>query len=398
MNQQPLDDLVVLDFGQVYNGPYCGFLLAQAGARVIKIESLIGETLRARGAVSAASYPFASLNANKECMALNIKKPEAQDIIRRLVTKADVLLQNFAPGVMEKFGLGAEELRQINPRLIYAMSTGYGAIDGPYKNYLGMDITLQAMSGVMASTGEEGGPPLKTAAAFVDFIAGTHLYGGIVTALVGRARTGEGATVDISMQDCVFPTLSTVIGSYYSVGHELPRAGSRHPAKALSPYNVYAAADGHVAIICIREGHWRKMCHAMGRPELADDARFADMKSRCAHIDEVDELVNEWTRTLPRREITRIAQENGVICAPVRTISETLDDQHMLARGSLQKRHHPDMGEMSHFQTPIRFKGIEPPALREAPALGADTDHILMELAGVDETDLPGLRSRQVIG
>jgi crotonobetainyl-CoA:carnitine CoA-transferase CaiB-like acyl-CoA transferase len=397
MNQQPLTGITVLDFGQVYNGPYCGFLLAQAGARVIKIESLIGETLRARGA-SAASYPFSNLNGNKECITLNIKTAEARDIIKKLVTKADVLLQNFAPGTMEKFGLGPEDLRAINPKLIYAMGTGYGSIEGPYKDYLGMDITLQAMSGVMAATGPEGGPPMKTPAAFVDFIAGTHLYAGIVTALVSRGQTGEGSTVDISMQDCVFPTLSTVIGSYYSVGHELPRAGSRHPAKALAPYNVYEASDGYVAIICIREGHWRKVCTAMGKPELADDERYIDMKSRSANIDDVDQIVTEWTSQLTRAEITRIAQENGVICAPVQTIPETLNDQHMLARGSLIKRPHPDFGEMSQFQTPIRFRDLEPPELSDVAELGEDTDKILMELADIDAETLGELRDKNAIG
>ena len=155
MNQQPLTGITVLDFGQVYNGPYCGFLLAQAGARVIKIESITGETLRARGRATAATYPFTNLNANKECITLNIKTTEAQDIIKELVMKADVLVQNFAPGTMEKYGLGSEPLRALNPQLVYAMGTGYGSMEGPYKNYLGMDITLQAMSGAMSSTGEE---------------------------------------------------------------------------------------------------------------------------------------------------------------------------------------------------------------------------------------------------
>lgn len=397
MKQQPLNGITVLDFGQVYNGPYCGFLLAQAGARVIKIESLIGETLRARGRATASSYPFSNLNTNKECITLNIKTQEAQDIIKQLVTKADVLLQNFAPGIMEKYGLGSEDLRAINPSLIYAMGTGYGSIDGPYKDFLGMDITLQAMSGVMSVTGEEGGPPLKTPSAFIDFLAGVHLYSGIVTALVGRAATREGATVDISMQDCAFPTLSTVIGSYYSVGHELPRAGSRHPAKALSPYNVYEAKDGHVAIICIREGHWRKMCNAMGRPELADDERYANMKMRSINIDEVDELVNSWSRHLTREEIFRVAQDNGVICAPVQTIPETLADEHMHARQSLQTRQHPDIGEISQFQTPIRFKDIDPPELNDVHDLGEDTDRVLSEFLALTPEQLAALRTKDVI-
>ena len=397
MHQQPLTGITVLDFGQVYNGPYCGFLLAQAGARVIKIESITGETLRARGRATAATYPFTNLNANKECITLNIKTTEAQDIIKELVMKADVLLQNFAPGTMEKYGLGSEHLRALNPQLVYAMGTGYGSMEGPYKNYLGMDITLQAMSGAMSSTGEEGGPPLKTPAAFVDFLAGSHLYSGIVTALYSREQTGVGATVDISMQDCVFPTLSTVIGSYYSVGHELPRSGSRHPSKAIAPYNVYQALDGHVAIICIREGHWLKMCNAMDQPGLAVDVRFVDMKSRSANIDEVDRIINAWTGQHTREDIFRITQDNGVICAPVQTIPESLEDKHMLARGSLLKRENPDIGEISQFQTPIRFKDISPPEIHDVHGLSQDTNMVLTEMLSLTEADIEVLRSKKVI-
>ena len=397
MNQQPLTGITVLDFGQVYNGPYCGFLLAQAGARVIKIESITGETLRARGRATAATYPFTNLNANKECITLNIKTTEAQDIIKELVMKADVLLQNFAPGTMEKYGLGSEHLRALNPQLVYAMGTGYGSMEGPYKNYLGMDITLQAMSGAMSSTGEEGGPPLKTPAAFVDFLAGSHLYSGIVTALYSREQTGVGATVDISMQDCVFPTLSTVIGSYYSVGHELPRSGSRHPSKAIAPYNVYQALDGHVAIICIREGHWLKMCNAMGQSALAVDVRFVDMKSRSANIDEVDRIINAWTGRHTREDIFRITQDNGVICAPVQTIPESLEDKHMLARGSLLKRENPDIGEISQFQTPIRFKDISPPEIHDVHGLSQDTNMVLTEMLSLTEADIEVLQSKKVI-
>ncbi|MGV0034112.1 MAG: CaiB/BaiF CoA transferase family protein [Candidatus Azotimanducaceae bacterium WSBS_2022_MAG_OTU7] len=397
MNQQPLTGITVLDFGQVYNGPYCGFLLAQAGARVIKIESLTGETLRARGRATAATYPFSNLNANKECITLNIKTPEAQNIIKELVTKADVLVQNFAPGTMEKYGLGSAHLRALNPQLVYAMGTGYGSMEGPYKDYLGMDITLQAMSGAMSSTGEEGGPPLKTPAAFVDFLAGVHLYSGIVTALYSRQQTGVGATVDISMQDCVFPTLSTVIGSYYSVGHELPRSGSRHPAKAIAPYNVYQALDGHVAIICIREGHWNKMCVAMGQPGLAEDMRFVNMKARSTNIDEVDRIVNAWTGQHTREDIFRITQENGVICAPVQTIPESLEDKHMLARGSLLKRDNPDIGEISQFQTPIRFKDIPPPEIHDVHDLSQDTNQVLTEMLSLSEAELELLRAKNVI-
>ena len=397
MQAQPLEGITVLDFGQVYNGPYCGFLLAQAGARVIKIESLIGETLRARGDATAASYPFSILNSNKESMTLNIKSAEAQDLLKRMVAGVDVVFENFAPGTMAKYGIGSEALRALNPRLVYASSTGYGNADGPYRDYLGMDITLQAMTGVMSITGEDGGPPLKTAAAFADFIAGTHLYAAIVTALFAREHSGEGATVDISMQDCVFPTLATALGSYYVAGEQKPRAGNRHPGKALAPYNVYQALDGHVAIICIREGHWRKVCQAMGNAEIAEDERFATMSARAANMDEVDALVNAWTSTLTRDQIFATAQAHGVICAPVQSLPDVVDDPHLAARGTLVKRQHPHLGEIALMHTPLRFSDIDPPELTGPPELGSATAAVLAEFAGVDEQELQRLRANEAV-
>ncbi len=392
MHTQPLAGVTVLDFGQVYNGPYCGFLLAQAGARVVKVESLIGETLRARGEAASSTYPFSILNTNKESLTLNIKSTDGQALVKKLAAQVDVVLENFAPGTMDKYGIGAEALRAVNPRLIYASSTGYGNASGPYRSYLGMDITLQAMTGVMSITGEDGGPPLKTAAAFADFIAGTHLYAGIVTALFARENSGEGATVDISMQDCVLPTLATALGSYYVAGAQQPRAGNRHPGKALAPYNVYPAADGHVAIICIREGHWRKLCAAMGQPEMAEDERFATMALRAANMDETDALVSAWTQQHTRAEITAIAQEHGVICAPVNDLHDVVHDPHLAARGTIEQRAHPHLGEIAAIHTPLRFRDIDPPALTGAPELGGATAAVLAELAGVDAQELQRLR------
>jgi len=397
MQTQPLAGITVLDFGQVYNGPYCGFLLAQGGARVIKVESLIGETLRARGEAASSTYPFAFLNSNKQSITLNIKSDDGQALLKKMAAQVDVVFENFAPGTMDKYGIGAEALRALNPRLVYASSTGYGNAPGPYRDYLGMDITLQAMTGVMSITGEDGGPPLKTAAAFADFIAGTHLYAGIVSALFAREHSGEGATVDISMQDCVFPTLATALGSYYVAGEQMPRAGNRHPGKALAPYNVYPATDGHVAIICIREGHWRKLCEAMGNPSGASDERFATMASRAEHMNETDELVSQWTRERTRAEITAITQQHGVICAPVNQLEDVLNDPHLAARGTLEKRPHQSFGEIAQMHTPLRFRDIDPPELTDPPQLGGATAVVLGELAGVDEAELERLRDAGVV-
>lgn len=390
MQQLPLTGIVVLDFGQVYNGPYCGFLLAQAGARVIKVESRIGETLRARGRHTAASYPFALLNSNKEGITLNIQSADGQALLKRMAAHVDVVLENFAPGTMQKYGIGAEALRAVNPALVYASSTGYGS-GGPYREYLGMDVTLQAMTGVMSITGEGDGPPMKTAATLADMLGGVHMYAGIVSALFARERTGEGATVDISMQDCVFPTLATALGSYYLHGTQPVRQGNRHPGLALAPYNVYAAADGHVAIICIREGHWRKLCEAMARPELAEDPRFATMASRCEHMQAVDREVTTWTHSLPKARIFEIGQAHGVICAPVQTLADVVDDPHLHARGTLETRPHEDLGAIAQMHSPLRFAGVAPRALTDPPALGEHNAAVYAELAGLDAEALKAL-------
>ncbi|MBT3427713.1 MAG: CoA transferase [Gammaproteobacteria bacterium] len=397
MQEQPLSDITVLDFGQVYNGPYCGFLLAQAGARVIKVESLIGETLRSRGVKSTASYPFAVLNVNKESITLNIKSTQGQALLKKLVSQVDVVLENFAPGTMARYGIGAKQLRACNPQLIYASSTGYGNAPGPYRDFLGMDITLQAMTGVMSITGEENSTPLKTAAAFADFIAGTHLYAGIVSALYARKNSSEGASVDISMQDCVLPTLATALGSYYLHGEPPKRAGNRHPGRSLAPYNVYVAADGHIAIIAIREGHWRKLCTAMEKTDLINDPRFKDFPARCKNMQELDAEITRWTATRTRAEILAQTQAHGVICAPVQDLIDVVNDPHLAARGTLKTSSHKHLGNIAQMQTAIRFTDIEPPELTQPPELGANTRLVLTELAGLSNEDIDRLYQQEAI-
>jgi len=393
---EPLKGVTVLDFGQVYNGPYCGFLLAQAGARVIKVESRVGEPLRTPAQATSASYPFAMLNGGKECITLNIKNLEGQELLKRLVNEVDVVLENFAPGTLDSYGLGSKDLCAINPKLIYAASTGYGD-GGPYRDYLGMDITIQAMSGVMSITGEGEGPPLKAGAALCDFLGGIHLYGGIVSALYQRDRTGQGSVLDISMQDCVFPTLTTALGAYFLAGEQKPRTGNRHPALSAAPYNVYEASDGHVAMICIRDGHWRKLCDAMNLGELAEDVRFIDMKARSSNMDELDELINEWTRGLTKDEIFKRTQQFGVICAPVQSLADVVNDPHMHERGTLHWVDNKMLGETVLMNTPLRFKNLQPPALEPVAELGHHTKEILSELLSLDFDEIEGLREREAI-
>jgi crotonobetainyl-CoA:carnitine CoA-transferase CaiB-like acyl-CoA transferase len=392
----PLAGLTVLDFGQVYNGPYCGFLLAQAGARVIKVEAPTGEALRGRSGTSKPSFPFRMFNSTKECITANIKHPEGRQMIKDLVPHVDVVLENFSPGTLAENGLGSDVLCALNPRLIYAAGTGYGA-SGPYRDHLGMDITLQAMSGVMSVTGSPDSPPTKAGAAFCDILGGAHLYGGIVSALYQREQTGEGAVVDISMQDCVFPALATQLGTYFQLGHQPTRTGNRHTGMALAPYNVYEAKDGHVAMICFRGEHWQRLCDAMGQPQYKTDERFARTKDRARNMDEVDAVVEEWTRTLTKREIFAIAEETGMICAPVQTLEEVVNDPQLLARGTLAWGD-DKWGERSlKFHTPIRFKDMEAPSVQDMADLGANSESVLMEFLGMDGDQVAELRDKKAI-
>ena len=394
--QQPLAGFTVLDMGQIYNGPYCGYLLAMAGARVIKIESPIGETLRGAERASGEGYPFCMLNGNKETITLNLKSDRGQELLKNLVKHADVLLENYAPGTMAKYGVGSDDLTAVNPRLIYAAATGFGQ-QGPHSDYRAMDVTVQAMSGVVAITGYEDEPPLKSGPALCDILGGVHLYSAIVTALLQRATTGKGAVLDVSMQDSVIPTLCSALGAYYRFGDDPPRVGNHHQAKALAPYNIYATRDGHVAIICIREGHWRKLMKAMNRLDLAEDERFANMATRAKNMELVDEAVENWSKTLNTQEVFETCQSNQVICAPVQSISDVLSDPHLIARGALQKLEHPELGSLMIPSTPLRFQGLQPPPVALPHAVREDNEAVYGELLGLSTDDVEALREASAI-
>jgi len=387
---RPLEGITVLDLGQVYNGPYCGFLLAQAGARVIKVESPAGETLRRRAATTSQSYPFALLNGGKQSLTLNFKHERGRELLRQLVAHADVLVENFAPGTLVENGLGSDILLDINPRLVYGSGTGFGD-SGPYRDFLGMDITLQAISGMMSITGEGDAPPLKAGAAVCDFLGGVHLYAGIVSALYRREQTGLGGVVDISMQDCMFPPMATAVGAYFYTGERHPRTGNRHPALSAAPYNVYPARDGYVALICIRDQHWHKLCSAMQRPELEQDERYRDMATRSANMEALDQEVSAWTEGLSKAEIFSICQRHGVISAPVQEVDEVVADPHLHQRGSLHWSEHPSLGKVALCSTPLRFKHEPAPKPCQAAALGEHTREILSEFLGLDSETLDAL-------
>jgi formyl-CoA transferase len=235
----PLSGITVIDLSHVYNGPYATFLMAMAGANVIKVEPHGGEHLRSRGDMGGAALPFAMLNSNKQAVTLNLKTQRGKELLKEMVVRADILVENFAPGVMDRLGIGSATLLQINPRLIYGSSSGYGKT-GPYKDYPAMDLVMQAMSGIMSITGYPDQPPVKAGAAVCDFSAGIHLYAAIMTALYQRERTGKGRVVEVAMQDASYASMASNLGMLHARGADAPsRTGNRHGGLGISPYNVW---------------------------------------------------------------------------------------------------------------------------------------------------------------
>jgi len=394
----PLHGVTVVDLGQIYQGPYATFLMAKAGARIIKVEPKQGEPARLRAGVGkSATLPFAMLNSNKQAVSLDLKSNKGKDLLRRMAAKADVLLENFAPGVMDRLGLGWTVLSELNPRLVYASGTGYG-LDGPDRDNLAMDLTVQAMSGVMSITGFKDGPPVKAGPAFVDFISGIHLYAGVVTALFERSITGQGRLVEVSMQETVYPALASSLGFLYnSKGEVPPRTGNRHGGLSICPYNVYQASDGYIAIITVVEDHWTSLLEAMGRQDLHGDERYVNNAARVARIDEVDAMIEGWTRTLPKFEIFSIAKRLRIPAAPVRDLREVANDPHMHGRGMLEHIDHPDLGRIIVPGSPIRYHGTDPLPTVPSPRVGQHNRDIYGGWLGYSDAEIDDLAAEGVI-
>jgi CoA:oxalate CoA-transferase len=397
-----LAGLVVLDLTQIYNGPYATFMMAAAGAEVIKIEPPGGEHLRRRASHPASRLPQAMLNAGKRSMMIDLKVDAGRELLLRLVETADVLVENFAAGVMERLGLGDEVLHARNPRLIHASSSGYGA-DGPYRDYPAMDLTMQAMCGIIASTGFPDAPPVKAGPAFCDFQTGVHLYAATVTALLERERTGHVPRVEVSMMESAYFALSSNLGMVHATRDPAggqtaaARTGNRHGALSLCPYNVYPTADGWIAIIVNHNQHWQQLTEAFGHPELAQDPRYRDNADRVRRMQEVDDRVSEWCRTRTREQVFRLLIDAAVPCAPVRELTEVMDDPHLFARGSLRHVTHPQYGPIVAAASPLRFDGRA--SLPEPPAepLGHSTLEVLTHRLGLSGAQIDALRETGAI-
>lgn len=410
---RPLDGLLVLDLTLYLSGPFATQILGGLGARVIKIEQPgSGDPIRAtppyygpRGIHSAPregddlSLSVLKRNRNKESITLNLKSEAGRAILRDLARRADVLVENFAPGVATRLGIGEEALRAINARLIYCSISGFGQ-DGPYRGLPAYDIVVQAMSGLMTSTGEPDGPPTRSGPSFADLTAGLYGAIGILAALHQRERdpAGRGQGVEVAMLDSLFSLVFDEALDVQTAGGGSPRTGNRRPR--LTPFGVYEAADGFIAICAVTDAQVAALFRAIGRPELVGDPRYATLEARIERVAEVDALVGEWTRPRAKADLWRALARAHIPAGPVAEIPELLADPQLRERRMITPLSHPTLDpspDAVAADLPIKFSRAEVALDRPAPALGADNERVYGELLGLTSARLAALWAEGVI-
>ena len=334
------------------------------------------------------------LNSNKKSVALDLKSEAGRDAMLRLVDEADVLIENYAPGVLARLGLDPNDLVERNPRLIVASGKGYGS-SGPYSTMSAMDLTVQAMSGTIATSGFADGPPVKAGPAFSDFSGGIHLFGAAMAALYDREKTGKGRVVEVSMHDTIYPMLTSALSGLYNYPERdlPPRTGNRHSGLAMAPYNVYRASDGWLAIISASESHWRGVCAALELVELAEDPRFVSVHDRADNMEELDTILTEAMSTLTREELRQRLDAHKVPCAPVMELKEVDEDPHLIERGMIRYIDHPEYGRRPTVGNPLRIsESVATRSLTAPPTLGEHQAEVLGRLLGVSEDEAARLR------
>ena len=388
----PLHGLVVVDLTRVLSGPYCTMLLADMGARVIKIEQPgKGDDTRAWGPpfVGPESAYFLSINRNKESLTLDLKQPGGRAVLERLLDRADVLVENFRPGTMERLGFGADTVSARWSKVVYCSISGFGQT-GPRRDHPGYDAVVQAEAGLMSITGEPGGPPLRLGVAIADIVSGMFAAQGIALALLARARTGVGQRVDVGMLDSTAALLTYQAAIYFATGQAPERLGNRHPT--IVPYETFDAADGEVVLAVGNDDLWRRLCRAIGAPALAADPRYATNSARVQNYDELKPQLAERLRTRTRAEWIDRLNGDGIPCGAVKDLREVLEDPHLSARAMIEAVEHAAIGSVRVLGIPIKLSAT-PGAVRTAPpTLGQHTDQILRTDLGLTFEEVADLR------
>jgi crotonobetainyl-CoA:carnitine CoA-transferase CaiB-like acyl-CoA transferase len=393
----PLDGLLVVDLTRVLSGPYCTMLLADMGARVIKIEQPgRGDDTRAWGPpfLGSESAYFLSVNRNKESLTLDLKQPDARRILDTLLGNADVLVENFRPGTMERHGLGYETVSERWSGLIYCSISGFGQ-SGPRRDQTGYDAVVQAEGGLMSITGQEDRPPVRLGVAIADIVTGMFAAQGITLALLARARTGRGQRIDIGMLDSTAALLTYQAANYFATGVAPRRLGNRHPT--IVPYETFAAADGELVLAVGNDELWKRFCEVAGLTHLSEDERFVTNRSRFEHYNELKPQLVDRLRTRSRAEWITLLTARGVPAGAVRDIAEVLEDPQLVARAMIETVDHVTLGAMRVLGIPIKMSET-PGRVRSAPPiLGQHTDQILRSDLGLTVAEIAHLRASRAV-
>jgi crotonobetainyl-CoA:carnitine CoA-transferase CaiB-like acyl-CoA transferase len=390
-----LEGVTVLDLSRVLAGPFCGMMLADMGADVLKIEEPEGgdESRTWPPFVAGEASGYLSMNRNKRNMTLNLKTSEAQDILKKLVARADVLIENFRTGTMEAFGLGYDVLQAINPRLIYCAVSVFGR-SGPYKHKAGYEALMQAFSGVMSITGEPDGPPLRCGVSFLDLGTGMMAAYGVMNALFHRERAGTGQKVEVSLFETALSLMSYHAVGYLLEGNVPQRQGSGHPM--IVPYQVFRTQDGEMFIVGSNQRLWTRLCQALRREDLLQDPRFASNMERVKHRHLLVPVLQGEIQKYPTRELNEMLDEAGVPCAPVNTLDNVLTDPQTLVRDMIVDIPHPLIPDLKLLGLPVKLSASPGDVRLPPPLKGQHTEEVLIDL-GYSAADIRAFRERQVI-
>lgn len=390
----PLTGIRVLDLTRVVSGPFCTMFLADFGADVIKVESPDGDPARVAGImIEGEENPyFVNLNRSKRSITMNMKSEEGKDIIRRLAESSDVLVENFRPGVMDRLGLGYEELRKLNPRLIYAAISGFGKT-GPYKDRPAFDFIAQAMSGFMSLNGSEDMEAIRAGIPVTDTIAGIYASFGILAALRNRDKTGRGQEVQVAMVDSLISMFTFASGAFFATGKLPPRTGNDH--MIVSPYGLFESSDGPIAIAPSTHETWLRLIKVLDLEHLNTDPRFDTNAKRMKNRSEINHIIGEIIKTRSRAEWIETLNKAGVPCGPILNLKEVFSDPQILHQEMLLESPQPSRPiKMPGF--PIKISEVPAKVRRPSPQLGEHTEEVLREL-GYDEKEISRLRGEKVV-
>jgi CoA:oxalate CoA-transferase len=392
-----LEGVRVLDFTQYLSGPHCTSVLSEFGAEVIKIE-MPGKGEPERQAMPKTlkreSYQFFSYNRGKKSITLNLKNPKGVEIAKKLAAKVDILVENFAPGGMDKLGLSYEEISKINPGIIYASISGFGQT-GPRRNDVSYDVVAQAMGGLMSVTGFPGGEPLKVGISLGDYMGGYNGVIAILAALYYRKVTGEGQAIDISMQDGIWAMVFPDRADYFD-NHVVPkRIGNKLSSSA--PFGAYNAKNGYVVICTITDPQWQKVLQAMGREDLIGEQRYATRETRTKNMEEVDGLVQAWCKEKTVEEVFAILKKSGVPCSPLPTFDQVANDPHLLSREMIVEVDQPVSGKVKLSGSVYKMSKTPGDRKKRVPDVGEHNEEIYGGLLGIDAQEMQKLKEETVI-